>query len=172
CDGGVSDGGYNLADDGSCPFSATSLSDTSAGLDPTGLQDNGGPTQTIALEAGSAAIGHVTSVADCTGNDQRGVPLPTPCDIGAMETPLLSVSPSTVAPGGEVVLTFSGFAPDASVALHLGTATGTVLGTFKMSPTGGLATGQETVKSTYEPQKYELYAVSGVDTAETTITVT
>ena len=171
-EGTLDDGGYNLADDGSCPLGATSLSDTPAGLDPAGLQDNGGPTPTIALEPGSAAIGHVTPAADCTGNDQRGVPRPTPCDIGAMETPMLSVSPSTVAPGGKVVLTFSGFPPDASVVLHVSSATGTVLGTFKMNPSGGLTTGQEMVKSTYKPATYQLYAVGGGDTAEATIVLT
>ena len=86
-EGTLTDGGYNLADDGSCPLGATSLPDTPAGLDPAGLQDNGGPTLTIALEPGSAAIGYVTSAADCTGNDQRGVPWPTPCDIGAWQRP-------------------------------------------------------------------------------------
>jgi hypothetical protein len=85
-DGTFTDDGYNLADDTSCGFSGTSLSDTPAGLDPSGLQNNGGPTETIALEPGSAAIGHVTLASDCTGNDQRGVPRPVPCDIGAYET--------------------------------------------------------------------------------------
>jgi hypothetical protein len=84
--GGITDGGYNLADDTSCGFSGTSLSDTPAGLDPTGLQNNGGPTQTIALEPGSAAIGAVTNASLCSGTDQRGVPRPTPCDIGAYQT--------------------------------------------------------------------------------------
>ena len=171
-EGTLADGGYNLADDGSCPLGGSSLSDTPAGLDPAGLQDNGGPTPTIALEPGSAAIGYVTWPADCIGNDQRGVPRPTPCDIGAVETPMLSASPSTVAPGGKVVLTFSGFPPDASVVLHVGSATGTVLGIFKMNSNGGLTTGQEMVKSTYKPGTYELYAVGGGDTAEATVVLT
>jgi fibronectin-binding autotransporter adhesin len=81
----VTDGGYNLDDDGSCGFSGTSLSQTPAGLDPAGLQNNGGPTLTIAPVPPSAAINHVTLAADCTGNDQRGVPWPTPCDIGAVQ---------------------------------------------------------------------------------------
>jgi hypothetical protein len=78
--------GYNRDDDGSCGFSGTSLSGTPAGLDPRGLQNNGGPTQTIALEPGSAAIGHVTDPADCPATDQRGYPRTVPCDIGAYET--------------------------------------------------------------------------------------
>src|SRR5205823_6768387 len=87
CTGVIIDGGYNLADDGSCGFTRAnnSLSTTPAGLDPAGLRDNGGPTHTIALEPGSPAIGAVTNASDCTGTDQRGVSLPTPCDIGAFE---------------------------------------------------------------------------------------
>ena len=88
--GGTYTSDYNLDDDGSCAFSGTSLSDTKAGLDSAGLQANGGPTQTIALEPGSAAIDHVASAADCAGKDQRGVPWPTPCDIGAIGAPSLS----------------------------------------------------------------------------------
>ena len=52
CDAVIIDGGYNLDDDGTCGFSGTSLSDTPAGLDPSGLQNNGGPTQTIAPRIG------------------------------------------------------------------------------------------------------------------------
>ncbi len=85
CYGSITDGGYDLDDDGSCGFSGTSLSDTPAGLDPDGLQNNGGPTQTIALEPGSAAIGAVTDPSLCATPDQRGVTRPTPCDIGAYQ---------------------------------------------------------------------------------------
>ena len=84
--GTLTDSGYNLDDDGSCGFSGGnhSLSHTPAGLDPSGLASNGGPTKTIALEPSSAAIGHVTAASDCTGNDQTGKPWSTPCNIGAI----------------------------------------------------------------------------------------
>ncbi len=50
------------------------------------LDDNGGPTKTIALESGSPAIGLAES---CPPTDQRGVPRPgTDCDSGAFETDL------------------------------------------------------------------------------------
>jgi len=52
------------------------------------LQDNGGPTPTMALLAGSAAIDRVPGVgADCLATDQRGVPRPngSGCDSGAFE---------------------------------------------------------------------------------------
>ncbi len=85
--GSVNDLGYNLADDKSCHFTAaTDLANTPAGLSPSGLQNNGGPTQTIALQAGSAAVGHVNSAALCPATDQRGDPRTVPCDIGAYQT--------------------------------------------------------------------------------------
>jgi CSLREA domain-containing protein len=49
-------------------------------LDP--LADNGGATQTHALQAGSAAINQGIG---CETIDQRGVPRPSACDIGAYE---------------------------------------------------------------------------------------
>ena len=66
-------------------------------LDPLGLQFNGGPTQTVALQNSSPAIDAVP-VAHCTDlatpphpltTDRRGLPRPdlseTACDIGAYE---------------------------------------------------------------------------------------
>ena len=58
------------------------------------LADNGGPTQTHALPAGSPAIDAVDSGASCTATDQRGVARPIDgdddgdslCDIGSFET--------------------------------------------------------------------------------------
>jgi len=89
CAGAVTDGGYNLDTDGTCGFTAgTDVSDTPAGLDPRGLQQNGGPTKTIALESSSPAVGAVTSALLCSTPDQRGVARPTPCDMGAVELAL------------------------------------------------------------------------------------
>ncbi len=88
--------GYNLSDDNTCTSAFTQPTDknnTPAGLDPKGLQNNGGPTQTIALLPGSPAVDAIP-VASCTdpsGNpvttDQRGVARPQgpACDIGAFE---------------------------------------------------------------------------------------
>jgi len=85
--GTYTDLGYNLSDDGSCAFSGTGdLSATPAGLDPAGLQDNGGATQTIGLASGSAAIDHVANATLCPVTDQRGVARATPCDVGAFDT--------------------------------------------------------------------------------------
>ena len=83
----LTDEGYNLDDDGSCQLTGTGdLPNTAAGLDPAGLQDNGGPTATIALSATSAAVQHVTDAALCPATDQRGMVRTTPCDIGAYDT--------------------------------------------------------------------------------------
>ena len=75
--------GFNISDDSSCGFSGTSInSSTTLNLDPRGLQNNGGPTQTIALEAGSDAIDLIPSTACVDANglpltlDQRSLPRP------------------------------------------------------------------------------------------------
>ena len=78
--GSLIDGGGNLSwPDTTCPgLNADPL------LGP--LQDNGGPTQTHALLAGSPAI-DAALLANCPATDQRGVSRPQGpgCDIGAFE---------------------------------------------------------------------------------------
>jgi hypothetical protein len=97
--------GHNISSDGSCGLTApTDLSNVDPMLGP--LQDNGGPTQTHALLAGSPAIDRIPS-ADCTwdhdddpatpevalNKDQRGGwrpregdgAAPNGCDVGAYE---------------------------------------------------------------------------------------
>ena len=97
--GTFASGGHNLSDDGSCAgfFTQTGdMNNTPAGLDPAGLRDNGGPTQTIALLPISPAVDAipVSPVNYCTDvagspvtTDQRGVTRPQgpACDIGAFE---------------------------------------------------------------------------------------
>jgi len=93
--GTFTDLGYNLADDATCGLSGTGdLPHTAAGLDPTSLQNNGGPTETIALESGSAAIRAVADPSLCPSTDQRGYPRNVPCDIGAYDTDTI-VAPCT-----------------------------------------------------------------------------
>jgi CSLREA domain-containing protein len=85
----VVDGGGNLQ------FPDTEFPDTDCGatipsadplLDPAGLQANGGPTDTIALEPGSPALDAAVA-AHCPATDQRGVARPQgpACDSGAYE---------------------------------------------------------------------------------------
>jgi len=89
CAHGVIDGGNNLIDDTTCGFTAaTDLADSAALLAPGRLADNGGPTKTIALEALSPAVGAIKTGSLCSTPDQRGVPRPTPCDMGAVQLAL------------------------------------------------------------------------------------
>lgn len=87
CNSALTDGGSNLDSDGSCGIGAA----TDPGLDPNGLQDNGGPTQTIALQLDSPAINAGTNAicntAPVNALDQRGIARPQGkyCDIGAFE---------------------------------------------------------------------------------------
>ena len=110
-------GGYNISDDVSCAFgTSTGANGLTIGdnidplLDAAGLQDNGGPTETIALQSNSPAIDAIP-LADCPSTDQRGAPRPDPdnpaetaCDIGAFEsggvvppTPTATITPTITA---------------------------------------------------------------------------
>jgi hypothetical protein len=77
--------GHNLASDGTCFLTAAGdLPNTDPKLGP--LADNGGPTRTQALLAGSPAI-DAGGAKDCPDHDQRGIARPqgVACDIGAFE---------------------------------------------------------------------------------------
>jgi hypothetical protein len=85
--------GYNLSSDNSCASSFTAPGDRNNTNPLLGaLADNGGSTQTHALQAGSPAIDAGTNTG-CPSADQRGVTRPldgdgnstTICDIGAFE---------------------------------------------------------------------------------------
>ncbi len=81
----ITSGGSNVISDGSCnPNGSTDQSATDALLGP--LADNGGPTLTHALGAGSPAI-DTANDAFCPATDQRGVARPQGggCDVGAFE---------------------------------------------------------------------------------------
>ena len=85
CGGTITDGGGNLSyGDATCPGI-----NGDPKLGP--LQDNGGPTQTMALGAGSAArdaaVDAICAAPPVNNLDQRGVTRPqgAHCDIGAYE---------------------------------------------------------------------------------------
>ena len=91
CSGTIADGGGNLSyPDITCP---------GINRDPVlgPLQNNGGPTETMGLGPGSAALdagNDATCVAPPVDNlDQRGIPRPwgPHCDIGAVEQRIVSV---------------------------------------------------------------------------------
>ena len=87
--GSFNNGGHNII--GSDP-----------GLDPNGLQNNGGPTKTVALEQNSAALDAaddaVCAAAPVNNLDQRGITRPqgAHCDIGAYEAEGFQVGPNFV----------------------------------------------------------------------------
>ena len=95
CGGTITDGGFNINDDGGCDFSAANNSqdNTDPLLDPAGLQNNGGPTQTIALQSISPAINAIPIGKNGCGTsivtDQRGFLRAglgrENCDVGAFE---------------------------------------------------------------------------------------
>ncbi|MBN2002623.1 MAG: DUF11 domain-containing protein [Anaerolineae bacterium] len=129
------DGGYNLQYPGvSCN---PAIPEVDPQLDPAGPQDNGGPTWTIALQAGSPAIDRapVGGGFYCPATDQRGAARPVDgdgvgaadCDSGAFEyssvapdpTPTLepTATPApTATPTPIPVLTFSKTAEDVNGA--------------------------------------------------------
>jgi predicted outer membrane repeat protein len=95
CLGTPTSGGHNLEDGTSCGFSATGDLNADPKLAP--VADNGGPTNTRALLAGSPA-NDAGSTAGCPALDQRGFtrPVGAACDIGAFE---LGSAPPRQEPG-------------------------------------------------------------------------
>jgi hypothetical protein len=90
--GVVTDAGYNICSDGTAGFTATgSLTNTDPLLGP--LANNGGPTLTIGLYAGSPALDRIPSGYPPT--DQRGVSRPQgpAAEVGAYEGPGLPLPP-------------------------------------------------------------------------------
>src|SRR5262249_12304356 len=84
CSGTITDGGHNIDDGTTCGFTGTNCASTTGTsfcntnplLDPAGLANNGGPTDTIALQAGSPSINAgdetVCTAAPVSNLDQRG----------------------------------------------------------------------------------------------------
>jgi len=111
----ITDGGYNISSDASLNLSGTSLKNT----DPLigSLADNGGPTQTIALQTNSPALNRIPPALG-PATDQRGVPRPQPqgaaSDIGAYElvtVPAVLSQPQSrvVSQGGDATFTVYAF---------------------------------------------------------------
>ncbi len=131
CSATIADGGGNFSTDDSCHFTALTSHNwvVVATLHLGLLAANGGPTRTIALLAGSPAIGagvsSVCQAAPVNGVDQRGVARPSAersCSSGAYEyvaAPTVTfISPSTgpIAGGTEVTIRGTGFVDGATVS--------------------------------------------------------
>lgn len=156
------------------------------GLDPSGLQNNGGPTETIALVSGSQAI-HAGNNSVLPANDQRGVARETnDVDIGAYQTEL-ALTPTTL-PTPALNAAYS-----ESVSAAGGTGPYTYAITYGSLPSGitlsssGSITGSTTAAGTYNfviaatdssdgivgSQLYSFTILPGpVDLAESTLTAT
>jgi CSLREA domain-containing protein len=156
-EGKITSDGHNLQDDMTCPFlNIGDQNNTPAGLDPTGLQNNGGPTQTIALLPTSLAVDAIPiSPTDyCTeidgttpiSTDQRGVSRPQgkACDIGAFE---LTTATATATPTITPTATTSATGTASPTATATKTATPTATST-PTSTTTATATGTATKTAT------------------------
>jgi len=156
--GTSADAGYNLDSDSTCfAVGASGLTPEASGdqvsvnpdLGP--LSSNGGPTQTDALLSGSPAIGHALS-ASCPATDQRGVPRPSACDIGAYQTggadlALAESGPAAAAVGSPVTYTLavSNGGPASAVGVVLTDAIPAGTTYFSSTSSQGSCSGTSTV---------------------------
>jgi hypothetical protein len=134
--------GHNLEDTtpSQCGLS-TALGDQ-IGVDPLlgPLQDNGGPTQTMALLIGSPAIDAGES-SDCPATDQRGLARPqgAACDIGAYEVAPGAASTAAASAIGTTSATLDGSATNPDLVA------GTVFFQYGPTTSYGLSTAAQPV---------------------------
>jgi Putative Ig domain len=170
CGAGIIDGGGNLSDDATCAFTAaTSLNSTLAQLGP--LQNNGGPTQTMAPQTGSPAIDQGVNTLATGANgaalttDQRGSGFPRisptggTVDRGAFEvtavpppppppTLVLSTCPSATAQVGTAYssgLVATGGTPPNTFSI----SAGSLPGGLTINATSGVISGTPTAAGTF-----------------------
>ena len=125
CDADIIDGGHNLQfPDTTCGETILSLDPK---LDPAGLTDNGGPTQTLALLPGSPAINagdpEVCAKPPVNGVDQRGYVRPgvghAQCSIGAYEADAVPPPPCVGNCNGDGVVTIDELILGVNIVLEL-----------------------------------------------------
>ena len=188
----ISDG-HNLQDDTTCFFTNNGdINNTPAGLDPKGLQDNGGPTKTIALLADSPAIDAVpiSPTNFCTAidgttpitTDQRGnarldaedSDLVNPaCDIGAFEASLVDSATPTATATATQTATATATASSTATATATTAATATATPSRTPTPTTtATATSSATPSRTATPSVTATATPSASATASPTRTAT
>jgi hypothetical protein len=164
CFGPIIDGGYNIDDGTTCGFSATNNSQPSTNpqLNSSGLQNNGGPTKTMALQPTSPAVDkgkssgatidqrgelrprdfdNVSNATDGDGSDIGAFELRTP----VLHTPVLAIDDVTVTEGnsGTSNATFTVRLTDQSaqtVTVNYATADGTATAGADYQPASGTLT--------------------------------
>ena len=150
CAGVLTDQGGNVE------FAAASCPAGFLRADPrlTGLADNGGPTQTIALQSGSAAVHHVRTCV--LGSDQRGVgrPVGAACDSGAYQ-----VAPPSVTGVSAGAMTTTSAAVAASINPNLQDTT--VVVNYGRTPSYGSSTAPRDLGSGNAPAPFSA-AVTGL----------
>src|ERR1035437_9609945 len=189
CDGTIIDGGHNISSDASCGFgTSTGANGQTLGdnvnplLDPSGLQNNGGPTQTIGLQSTSPAIDAIpTGSANCPGTDQRGTPRPDSadgvggaCDIGAFEYGTFLVPTPTATPTPTPKPTAPATATAPPTATATATATRTTTPTATATPTAtetATPTATATATETATPTSTATPTATPTPHPPTTVTV-
>ena len=140
---GVTSLGHNMLGDNSdtTDFSAVSGDQINVGVNAKldTLSNNGGFTETVALLAGSAAIGK----GDCSGNssagiasiliDQRGFTRKSPCDVGAYESNPTIIT-DTPTPSNTATNTFTPTNTSTSTSTVTATNTSTSTATASVTP--------------------------------------
>jgi hypothetical protein len=159
--------GYNLIqnpDMYGSGFDYTDLPPADPLLDPNGLQDNGGPTQTIALLPGSPALnaGDPTQLGTA---DQRGVIRTGGVNVGAYQasaSAFFITAPDTVEAGVPFDITITAVDPFGQVAVGY---TGTV--TFSTTDTGKGVVLPADYAFTADDSGYHIFTDTGL--GETTL---
>jgi subtilisin-like proprotein convertase family protein len=146
CSGAASSQGYNIVGSGTGCSGFTGSGDQ-VGVDPLlgPLADNGGPTLSHTLLAGSPAINAADPVS-CPATDQPGTTRPqgTQCDIGAVEKPVVQFSAASYSVnenGGTATITATLTSPAAiTVTVNFATSDNTATAGSDYTTTVGALT--------------------------------
>ncbi len=140
----IIDQGYNLESGTSCGFNGTGSKQNTYPRLASALANNGGPTQTLALQDGSPAINAIPAISCSASTDQRGIARPQgpACDIGAFEyqVPTISVpatitTKATSSAGAVVTYSVTGTEPDDASVTPTISCTPASGGTFPIGTT-------------------------------------